>query len=451
MSPDPATAARRNVRAFTAFRICFAARFYYPVYTVLFLDYGLTLEEFGILNAVWAATIFFLEVPSGALADTIGRRNLLVAAGIMMIIEMAVLLAAPINGGSLMFTLFLINRVLSGVAEAAASGADEALAYDSLKAAGQEGRWGRVLERVQRDTSIAFFVAMMLGAAVYDPRMVNAVLVFLGLDARVETADLIKVPVALTFVTAVCTFLSALWMVELRGAGERRERRGRLGRMVRDSSRKILRAASWIWVTPMAFGVVLATMLVDSLVRLFLTLASEYWRVIEYPVVSLGLIGSGMALLGLFVPRIARLMTERGSPVKNLVATFLIVLAGFTGLAFAVPWWGLLPAVLLQAAFMLANFFASKYLNEAADSDQRATILSFRSLATNMLYGSVSLGYSGLVAYLKLANEEAYAGLDPDAMKSEVFVAALGWLPGYFAATVAVFALVMVVRFGRGR
>ena len=41
----------RNVRRFIAFRVCFNARFYYPVFAVLFLDFGLTLEQFPLLNA----------------------------------------------------------------------------------------------------------------------------------------------------------------------------------------------------------------------------------------------------------------------------------------------------------------------------------------------------------------------------------------------------------------
>ena len=139
MAVDLESTAQRNVRAFTLFRMFFSARFYYPVYALLFLDYGLTLEQFGILNGVWAVTIVLAEVPSGALADTIGRRNLLIVTGVD-VAEMGVLLIAPIGGGTLLFWLFLINRIISGLAEAAASGADEALTYDSLKAAGQEHR-----------------------------------------------------------------------------------------------------------------------------------------------------------------------------------------------------------------------------------------------------------------------------------------------------------------------
>ena len=69
-------AAERNVRLFVAFRILFNARFYYPVFMVMFLDFGITVEEFALLNAIWAAAIVILEVPSGALADLVGRRSL---------------------------------------------------------------------------------------------------------------------------------------------------------------------------------------------------------------------------------------------------------------------------------------------------------------------------------------------------------------------------------------
>lgn len=66
-----------DVRWFIAFRVFFNSRFYYPVFTILFLDFGLTVAQFSILNAVWAATIVLAEVPSGAVADILGRKRLL--------------------------------------------------------------------------------------------------------------------------------------------------------------------------------------------------------------------------------------------------------------------------------------------------------------------------------------------------------------------------------------
>ena len=42
----------RNLPLFIIFRLLFNARFYYPVFAVIQLDYGLTLPQFAILNAL---------------------------------------------------------------------------------------------------------------------------------------------------------------------------------------------------------------------------------------------------------------------------------------------------------------------------------------------------------------------------------------------------------------
>ena len=428
--------AQRNVRAFTLFRMFFSARFYYPVYALLFLDYGLTLEQFGLLNGIWAATIVLLEVPSGALADTLGRRKLLIATGIFMVLEMLVLLVAPIDGGAVLFSLFVLNRVLSGAAEAAASGADEALAYDSLKAAGQEHRWGHVLERVQRDTSLAFFVAMMVGAAVYDAELVNAVLRLFGSAQVVASEQLIKVPIILTLLSSLVVLAMALRMQEspLKAHVSVRATLAR-------SWRQSVAASQWIWLTAFPFGVLLAAMVLDSVVRQFLTLASEYWSVIELPIASYGLIGSGMALMGVFVPRFARILADSYSPALNFVFVGVGVLLGLIGLSMALPYWGILPTMLLYAGIQMTGYFVSRYLNETAPSEQRATVLSFRGLSTNFFYGAVALLYAGLIASIRADQLQTVEGSGA-VVEDAVFVESLGWFPGFFLVlTLSVFLL----------
>ena len=418
--------AQRNVRAFTLFRMFFSARFYYPVYALLFLDYGLTLEQFGILNGIWAATIVLLEVPSGALADTLGRRKLLIATGIFMVLEMLVLLVAPIDGGAVLFSLFVLNRVLSGAAEAAASGADEALAYDSLKAAGQEHRWGHVLERVQRDTSLAFFVAMMVGAAVYDAELVNAVLRLFGSAQVVASEQLIKVPIFLSLLSSLVVLAMALRMQEA-PLKAHVSVRATLARSWRQS----VAAGQWIWLTAFPFGVILAAMVLDSVVRQFLTLASEYWSVIELPIASYGLIGSGMALMGVFVPRFARILADTYSPAHNFVFVGVGVLLGLIGLSMALPYWGILPTILLYAGIQMTGYFVSRYLNETAPSEQRATVLSFRGLSTNFVYAAVALLYAGLIVSIRADHLPVVEG-GGAAVEDAVFVESLGWFPGFF-------------------
>ena len=169
------TIANHNARTFILYRILFRARFYYPVFTLLFLDFGLSLSQFAILNSVWALTIVLFEIPLGGLADTIGRRKIVILSAILLNIELLVWLLAPVHGGDTLFMFFLVNRIISGLCEAASSGADEALVYNSLKKANLEDYWSSTLEKTQRYTSLYFMFVLFVGAMVYDPTVIGKV------------------------------------------------------------------------------------------------------------------------------------------------------------------------------------------------------------------------------------------------------------------------------------
>ena len=436
--------ATRNLKLFICFRMFFNARFYYPVFAIYFLEHGLTWEQFGILNGIWAITIILLEVPSGSLADTLGRKSLLVLAGICMALEMLALLFAPMDGSTWVFSLFAINRIISGVAEAAASGADEALAYDSLKEAGMEKEWGKVLEKAQRFTSLAFFFAMMTGSAFYDSGFVNACLDFLGFGFSVSDETTIKIPVFLTLLSSLIVLGAAMGLKEtMQEAGH-----GTL-EAIRSSLLKTKEAGIWILTTPLPFGILLAAMILDSIIRQFLTIASAYWSVIELPLWTFGLVASGMSLMGLFVPRIARLLADRNSPTYNFFLVCTVLTFGLFGIGYAIPLWGILPAALLYASMQTMHYLASRYLNEQASSERRATVLSFRGLATNLSYGAVSLLYSGVIAWIKT---DGMKPVDTGRTLTEqdyVFVQALGWFPWYFLFTLGLVVLVYRFRFGK--
>src|SRR6188474_2948184 len=170
---SPAAIARRNTTAFLWFRVLFNSRFYYPIYTILFLDFGLSLEQFALLNMVWAGSIVLFEVPSGALADKLGRKHLVVFSTALMVVEMLLLCLMPIGAGPLTFWMFLGNRIVSGMAEACCSGADEALVYDSLPAENRAAAWTRVLARMMRWQSITFMIVALIGAATYSQDFMN--------------------------------------------------------------------------------------------------------------------------------------------------------------------------------------------------------------------------------------------------------------------------------------
>lgn len=439
-----------NIRLFVLFRVLFNARFYYPVFTVLFLDYGLSLEQFSLLNAVWAFTIVLAEVPSGALADLWGRRRLLLATSLLMIAEMLLIAFVPLGNPQLVFGAFLVNRVCSGLAEALASGADEALAYDTLAAHGVADAWPRVLEVQMRAQNIGYIFAMTLGAAVYDPRVVNRVIDWLASDVVVTQQMSMRYPVYLTLVFGLLALLAALRMREPLGPAHQG---GHSPKPVTlwEVTRLIGRAGGWIVRTPMALAIILFAMTFDHTLRMLVTLTSQYYRLIGLPEASFGLLGSAVAVVGLFVPRLARTMTERFSPGRNVLllsAGSLLVLAT---LAFFVPYWGVLPMVAVFVGLMLTSFFTSHYLNRITESDRRATVLSFKGLAFNAAYGCIGLVFAALIQHFRLEQAALHPDWPTTLLTDRSFEAAVGCFPWYLALGLLLVSLLCLPRLLRQR
>ncbi|MDD2604182.1 MAG: MFS transporter [Desulfobacterales bacterium] len=433
-----------NVRRFIAFRVFFNCRFYYPIFTILFLDFGLSVAQFAVLNAVWAATIVMAEVPSGALADVVGRRRLLRFAALSMLVEMAILCWAPRGHTTLLFGFFLVNRVLSGLAEAAASGADEAIAYDALQAAGLEGQWGRVLDVQMRLQSMMFIFTMTIGAAVYDPELMTFVAGVFGGQHVFSQAETLRFPLYLTLGLALLT-VAAVWPMDevcpqAAGGGPCRQAAG--GSAV-TAFRLTFDTGRWILKAPFVLAVICFGMLFDSILRMVVTLASQYYRMVALPESVFGVLGSAMALVGVFIPRLALYIAQRRTPVFCLATTGATALVGLTGMAFFWPYAGLVPALIAFSAMYMTGFYVSYFVNQKVSSARRATVLSFKGLACNLAYGLIGVGYAAL-----LEAEKAGVGLgDGTALSVEniVFKETFFWFPLSLAVGLAV--AVMVFRF----
>ncbi len=421
----------RNVTLFVAFRTLFNARFYYPVFAILFLDYGLTMEQFGLLNGIWALTIILLEVPSGVLADVIGRRKLVVIAAICMVGEFVLIAFLPTGNPTLVFWIFVLNRILSGAGEAMASGADEALAYDSLPEENREELWSGVLEKTMRWQSGAFIVSSLLGAAMYDPKLVSTILGFVGLDITVVQQQSMRIPLILNLMTAIATLIVALRMHDLRKASDR-ESVSDLPGLIRQGTRGVLSAGKWILSTPFALSLIIVAIFHDSIIRLFLTIGSSYYRLIELPEWSYGIIGVGFSVIGLFLPKIARHMQLKHTPAFNFGVTAAATLLGLIGVALVIPYYGVIFGAFLMAGFMMVQYFLSNYLNAIVAPEQRATVLSFRGLATNIAYGTMTVFYSLIIFGFEKTYQERHPGWDEGRIEDEALISFLGWQPVYF-------------------
>ena len=319
--------------------------------------------------------------------------------------------------------------MLSGLAEAAASGADEALVYDSIDEAGKKDEWGLILQKVTRWQSFAFMVALLTGGILYDPDVMTKVCQFLGFDLLLTQQETMRWPIFLNLVTALLTLLAALSLRETQNYQSNSDPIS-----IKSAFAQTWKVGHWILRTPFALIVILAAATIDSAIRMFITMNSEYYRQISYPEVAFGIIGAVIALQSMVVARISRGMTERFGPNQNFLIISFITLLAFIGIRFFIPYIGVIFSMLLFVGMGMTGFCTSFYLNKTADKSIRATLLSFKGLALNLGYGGIGILYALLVAYLRERPElSADSGM--------LFQASSEWFAPWFFVSIIVVIL----------
>jgi MFS family permease len=116
--------------------------FIFPFYGIIFADNGLDAMQISLLFIVSTVVKVICEVPSGVLADTHSRRNLLVIAQVLRIASLGLWLIWPTFWG------FALGFVLWGMGASLISGTVQALLYDELKAIGKEEQYLKISGRL---------------------------------------------------------------------------------------------------------------------------------------------------------------------------------------------------------------------------------------------------------------------------------------------------------------
>ena len=131
------------------------------MYALLFTDNGLSVAQVSTLFVLWSVTGFVLEVPSGALADMVDRRRLLVLSALVYAAGFASWVLWPSYAG------FALGFVLWGVSGSLMSGTFESLVYDELDAHGRADAYPRLLGHAQALAMTANLVATVSAAQLF--------------------------------------------------------------------------------------------------------------------------------------------------------------------------------------------------------------------------------------------------------------------------------------------
>ncbi|WP_328460052.1 MFS transporter [Actinoplanes sp. NBC_00393] len=171
-----------------------------PVMMLLPLERGLTIAQVGAVAAIQGITVLFLELPTGGLSDAVGRRPVLLIAGVVNLVSLGIWTVADSVG------LFAVVYLLQGVYRALDSGPLEAWYVDHALAADPKADIEGGLSRS----------GVVLGLSIAGAALVSGGLVWLG---PVGPVSALTVPVMVALVLSlIATVAVALLMREERPA-----------------------------------------------------------------------------------------------------------------------------------------------------------------------------------------------------------------------------------------
>lgn len=124
---------------------------------------GMSLALTFVINAGFTASQALCEVPTGVVADTLGRKaSFLLSIGILIVSTLIYVLSAQLHWG---FWGFMIGSVLLGLGFTFQTGAVDAWMVDALDACGYEGGKERVFALNAEATGLVLVVGPLVGGA----------------------------------------------------------------------------------------------------------------------------------------------------------------------------------------------------------------------------------------------------------------------------------------------
>ncbi|TFD51298.1 MFS transporter [Cryobacterium sp. Hh11] len=354
-------AARRVQRVYLTLMLgnTLAASFIWGINTLFLLDAGLSNFEAFAANAFFTVGMVIFEIPTGVVADTVGRKASYLLGTITLVVTtglywMLWLWHAP-------FVWWAIVSVLLGLGFTFFSGAVEAWLVDALAATGYTGSLEAVFGRGLVVTGIAMFSGSVLGGVI-------AQVTDLGVPFLVRAGVLV-----LMFVFAYIV-MKDLGFTPDRSAGPLKATRNVLTQSIEHGLKK--RSVRYvIFSAPFAGGVG-----IYAFYALQPYLLELYGDPTAYSIAGLAAAVLSLAQVagGLLAPRIRSLFRKRTSMVlaASLVSVGILVALGLNSLF----WLAVLLLVVWGFVFAVAGPVRQAYLNDMIPSKQRATVLSFDSL-----------------------------------------------------------------------
>jgi MFS family permease len=330
--------------------------------TIFLLDAGLSNLEAFAANAFFTGGMVLFEVPTGIVADTIGRRfSYLLGTVTLSVASLLYVLLWQIEAP---FALWALVSLMLGLGFTFFSGAVEAWLVDALTATGFTGELESVFGRGQVVTGVAMLTGSVAGG-------------FLAQDFSLGVPFVLRAVVLLVMFTVAFRLMHDVGFDPEEGERPIAEMRKIASNSIEYGWR--VPAVKWLMLESLFTGGVG----IYGFYALQPYLLQLYGDPHAYQIAGLAaaIVAGAQILGGLAAPRIRRLFHRRTSALLATAGTSIVALGLIGVVKSFVPVIGL--TVVWGLMFAASMPIRQTYLNGMIPSRQRATILSFDSMMSS--------------------------------------------------------------------
>lgn len=373
----------RELRLFYLYRLLATSYLYGPIFMLFEQSRGLAFGERMALGAIYSGVIIAVQIPTGVVADRLGRRLSMIVGAMLMIASCGIAIGAHGMAG------FIVAEVLAAVSMAACSGADSAYLYDLLAVRGRQ----------------ADYAARESVASAW--HLVGSAVAFAGGGALAEID--MRLPYVATAVTALVAVVVAWMMCETPLATNRPtlvDWTKDISAAIRDTA-KASRLAWLVGYSAVVFTLVTATKYVYQ----------PYLDDRGMSFTQIGAVYAGGHVIGAITALRTQPLRARFGDDTLLWALLFALAASFVGLAGAEPGPWMLGLMAIQAiATGLYSPLTKPLLNaqiSAIDTGRRASLLAVESIARRLVMGvfAVSAGLYGQANVMFICGAAGLLGL----------------------------------------
>ncbi|MFT5682953.1 MAG: MFS family permease [Myxococcota bacterium] len=352
----PAAMSTRNLRLLPIFSALSFTPVFVPVIVLFWEESGLSTMDIYLLQGLFALWVVLLEVPTGMVADRMGKRASLLAAQVIIAVGFCG------YGFADSFLEFLLVEVVIALGASLLSGADSALLFDSLQAVGREAEFTDQMGRNQGIRMLSFAASTLLGG-------------FVAMESLRMTMWLSAVGPA---VAAVVVWL----MVDVKPVEARRSMRSEIS-----AYRDLIRSASrFVWRHQEVRWLVLFLSVLTGSAGWLLWMYQPYMAHIGLPVWAFGVAFAVYNLFAAFSSRQADRFEKRLGPGRVLVGLALLQILPLPLMASLIGGFSFLFVLGHQAVRGLARPIISGRIMGFTEDDKRATVLSMVSMLSRLFF-----------------------------------------------------------------